>query len=499
MLAYLLMAFLGGPIYVQPSGVTELEAAAADPAPQARLSYDAVDQRGKRKSPGIDSRSEDFILDAAKRSKLSASAFDIGRNFAIAKWMIRRHLDYVASFDFHSRTGVDEFDDRVEFLVRRWMRKYHCDRAGRHPFWRIIRLTELLRTVAGDCGLLKLADGRLQAIEGDRIRNPSGMTVEGAKQNWVHGVKLDEAGSAQAYAIHRRRPYGGFEFERTVPASSFILHGHFDRFDQVRGISPVTSALNPLRDVYENFDYALAKAKVSQLFALAVTRAAKDDIAGAGNVSAVHSTGSGGQARLTYEVDFGSGPIKLELEPGDDAKFLESNQPSSQFQDFTQLVIMVALKALDIPFSFYDESHTNFFGSRAAWLHYERSCVFKRADLLDVLNQITTWRVMLWVMDGELELPAGMDFGQVDWEWVPLGMPWWDPGKEMNGDLLAVRAGFDNPQRITKDRGKGDWYDNVDEIAKALEYARSKNVPLAFDPLVQPVEVVEREEADSGK
>ena len=489
------LASLGGPIHVDSSGVHEGPAAAA-----TRLSYDAVEQRGRRKSPAIDSRSEDLILDSSKRSKAQATSFDLCRNFSIARWMVRRHLDYVASFDFHSRTGNDKFDDEVDTFITRWSRKYNCDRAGRHPFWRMIRLSEMLRTTSGDCGLLKLSDGRLQAIEGDRVRNPSGLTIDGDKQQWVHGVKLDAGGKALAYSIHRRRLYGGFEFERTVPASSLCLHAHLDRFDQVRGISPVMSALNPLRDVYENFDYALAKAKVTQLFALAITSERNEDTAGETNVTRTEGTNSTtGETTAKYEVDFGKGPIKLELDPGDEAKFLESATPSTQFQDFTQLVIQVSLKALDIPYSFYDEAHTNFFGSRAAWLHYERSCLSKRGDILDLLNELTMWRLMLAVIDGDLTLPQGMDLGGLAWEWVPLGMPWWDPAKEINGDLLAIGAGLDNPQRITKDRGKGDWYSNVDQIAKAIAYAKSKDVSLSFVPLPQTVEVVPADEVQSGK
>jgi capsid protein len=487
----LMLATFAGPIYVDPSGVQSADAHAAP----TQLTYDAVEQRGRRKSPGIDSRSEDLILDSARRGKLQATAFDIGRNFSIAKWMIRRHLDYVASFGFHSRSGNDAFDEQVESKMGRWFAKDNCDRAGRHPFWRIVRLLELLRTTAGDVGVIKLADGRLQQIESDRIRNPSGLTFDGVRQEWVHGIKLDTAGKALAYAIHSRRPYGGFEYERTIPADNFILHGHFDRVDQVRGISPITSALNPLRDVYENFDYALAKAKVTQLFAMAFTRGASEDVAGADNVTATEETDENGNTSTRYEVDFGKGPVKLELEPGDDAKFLQSNEPNANFQDFTRLVIQVALKALDIPYSFFDESASTFYGGRAAWLHYERSCVFKRADLLDILNQITAWRLQLFILDGQLELPAGLEIDELAWEWVPsMTVPWWDPAKEINGHLAAIRAGIDSPQRITKEASGRDWYDNVDQIAKALDYARAKRVPLAFDPMIQPVEVVPADE-----
>ena len=181
------------------------------------------------------------------------------------------------------------------------------------------------------------------------------------------------------------------------------------------------------------------------------------------------------------------------MEPGDRAEFLESRQPSSEFQDFTQLVVQVALKALDIPFSFYDEAHTNFFGSRAAWLHYERSCKDKRDDQIEMRRNFTNWKLAGWIRDGRLVLPSGMRVVDVRTEWVPRGMPWWDPAKEINGNVQAIKAGLDSPQRICRATGT-DFFDNVDQIAKANAYARDKGVQLEYAMSEQTINVVEQPE-----
>jgi capsid protein len=480
------LASLGGSFHVDSLGVHEVRDSAA------RLTYDAVEPKGKRKAPSVDHRSEDLILDGSKRAKVQANADDIARNFSVARWMIRKHLDFVTCFEFESLTGHDEFDDQVEQLVARWSRAGNCDRAGRHPLWRIVRLLEAQRTIKGDCGLLKLSDGRLQAIESDRVRNPGGATISGDKQNWVHGVKLDDAGRALAYAIHKRRR-GSFEFERTVPAGSFILHGYFDRFDQVRGISPIVAALDPLRDLYENFTLALAKAKVEQLFALAFYRQA--------NESAGDTTNGGdeGSEKGKYKVDFGAGPVLLDLDPGDRAEFLTSSSPHSNFQAFTELILAIAMKALDLPYIFADEGAGVFHSFRGSWLIYNRACESKREENRDVLNRLTLWRLMLALLDGELALPPGMTLGDVAWAWTHRGFPWFDPNKELNGDLAAIQGGFDTPQRITQKRGGGNWYANIEQTAKALKFAAERGVPVSFDPQSQVVEVVEREEGTRGK
>jgi capsid protein len=280
--------------------------------------------------------------------------------------------------------------------------------------------------------------------------------------------------------------------ERIVPAKNMIWHNGFvDNFDQARGISPLSSALNTMRDLHENFDYALSRAKISQLFAFAITRdiAALEQEAdgGYGNyknaktgVDLDDETVADQDDSPEYDVDFGKGSVFLDMEPGHDAKFLESQQPSDQFREFTMTMLQLAMKSLDIPFSFYSENFTNFFGSRAALQHYERSCLDRRETLQGILDEITRYMIMTWILNGDIELPRGMKLSDLIWEWVADGIPWWDPAKEIKGDVMAIGAGLDTPQRICKERGRGDFFENIDEIAKAREYAASKGVPVSF-------------------
>jgi capsid protein len=118
-------------------------------------------------------RREDEELPAADRKRLVSGTRNIQRNFALAGWMIRKHLDYVSTFSFQSRTGIEELDNLIEALFAWWMRPTNCDVAGRHSLSRMIRLAEARRTADGDVFLLKLSHGRLQAIEGDRVCTPT--------------------------------------------------------------------------------------------------------------------------------------------------------------------------------------------------------------------------------------------------------------------------------------------------------------------------------------
>lgn len=452
---------------------------AGEPVPAVRKfvdignsnAYDAITPRGRRKDIAANHRSEDDILRTGDRSKILAAARDITRNFSLAQWAISQHLNYVASFRFHALTPDEAFNADVERLVAGWSSADQFDVRGQHGLRPWLRLSESSRTIDGDVGVARLVTGHVQGIESDRIRNADDSVATAFPGKWVHGVRLDDAGRAVDYAVHKREA-GMFEFERVVPAKNMRLLGYYRRFDQVRGVSLFASGMNALRDVYENIDHAQARAKVSHLFALMFERAAVENPEELGDYS---------------EVDLTKGPAVLDMNPGDKASFLESRQPSAEFQDFMQICMMLALRALDLPFSFLREDFTNFFGSRAAQMHYERSCRHKREGLQDLLTWLTAWRIALWVLDGTLVLPRTLSIAQLLFGWVPVAMPWWDPAKEATGDLKAIQAGLGNPLEMSLERTGRTFADNVEAIASAIAIARKAGVRVAFDPEQGPL------------
>ena len=272
--------------------------------------------------------------------------------------MIRQHLDYVSTFTFRPRCKSDSDNQRLQDWWDWWSKPENCDAAGRHGYLRFLRLIERSRTVDGDLIILKLADGRLQAIEGDRIRTPPGgfpTWTRRAAPDFLHGVCTDPAGKALQYAVCRRAKAsdyqissGMFYFEALVDAADCWHHGYFDRFDQVRGVSPLAQAMNALRDVYEGVEYALASMKVSQLAAMVLYRESDDPTGSMSPQEPMQPAASSCPTNPNYDaapppdamkVDFGRGPFQLDLDKDDKAEFLESHQPSVEFQSFADNVI----------------------------------------------------------------------------------------------------------------------------------------------------------------
>lgn len=447
--------------------------------------YDATETRNRRRSISSKTTTEDKQANDRKRAILSSNSRDLARNFAIAAWAIRKHLDFVTRFTFQAKTGDKGFDREFEQIIREQTTRHRFETARRHTYRRALRIAEACRVKDGDVFWMKLAPpssnarGKVQAIEGDRICTPSDLPKNTKPEDWVNGVRVSASGASLAYALCDRGNFGRPQLKRIVSARNMFSHGFYDRYDQVRGVSPIAAGLNWFRDTYEGFEYALAKVKISQLFGLAFYRDSDTFVFGQGTPTPTVDTDSDDVADAGYEVDMTKGPFTLDLDPGDRAEFLENKTPASETVDFLKMMIHVALKSLDIPYSFFDESFTNFYGSRGGLIQYLKSCENKIEDLQEFQDEWTRWRTGLLVEDKLLQLPAGKDFSFLRWEWVPDGVPWWDPVKEVRGNAMAVAAGFSSPQRVCREVGT-DFEENIRQTAEAMAIANEAGVPLTF-------------------
>ena len=99
-----------------------------------RLRYDAVKADRIRRSPYYSTKSEDRELSARERQLLISQARDALRNFTIAGFALRKHLQSMAFYRFSAGTPNDDFNRKLETLVRLWKKRSNCDAANRHNF-----------------------------------------------------------------------------------------------------------------------------------------------------------------------------------------------------------------------------------------------------------------------------------------------------------------------------------------------------------------------------
>lgn len=486
----LLMTALSFSCDVSQSGVTETVGQFAHTTAGKPSAYDALDNAGNRRPAPITIVREDVHLRGGKHTRLQANANDVNRNFAMAAWAVRRHLDYVSRFEFQATTKDEGLNRDLKTLMEIQSKPLEFDAGQRFGREKFFRLAEARRLLDGDTGILLINNGTVQGIEADLIKQPPAEKIDpNSSHEWVDGVEVDGAGAVRRYSIYGRQRGGvGYVYRKNVAAANLIHHGFFSRYasEQTRGIGPIVSALNHYRDLYENFNYALARMKLSQLFAMAVYRkpesgSLKDEFPDPDSSDAGCPNNAGAPSET--EIDLQSQTYVFDLDTDEKAEFLESAQPSDQFRAYTILVSMLALKALDIPYSFYDESFTNYSGQRTSWLLYERACVDPRDDQLEMRRRWTLFQLRRWIGTGLLKLPGKMTIGDLSWAWTPLGMPWWKPSEELVADLKSIAAGLSSPQRVCQERNMGDPRENLRQTAEFLKYAREIGMEVLGEPL----------------
>jgi len=429
--------------------------------------YQALNPGNRRRSATAKVRLEDSLLNDRRREALAANALDVWRNMGLLAWAIRRTLDYCCLWDFQPRTGDRGLDVALKQLMARDTEPEAIDTYGRMDWDDIRRVAEAQKLLAGDCFLVKQSDWTLQLIEGAFCRSPA--YGRNDQKQWINGAKL-RSGRVVAWNFAEEDPLTGTRGDRIIRQSNVWQHCQFEgRPNQIRPQSPIVAALNEFRDVDETFDHMRAKIKLDQLFGIAFSRKPEAEAFDSDNDT------DGSQDASARVLDFGQGPAVFDLDEGEDVKAIESGNPASQTQDFLKLCLQIALKSLDLPYSFFDESWTNYSGSRGAWNLFERACHARRKTQERLHKRLTQWLLLKWALPvdfggtGEISLPGGQLVSDLQWRWVPRGIAFWKPQEELDVALRSVAAGLQSMQDVCDTWGFGDYLDNCREIAKERE------------------------------
>lgn len=415
------------------------------------LGYAAIQDSKNRQPVTKNLSSVDADLRPRDRERAISRVREHQKNFSIAAWAVSKHLDFVAEHTLSVNTPDQSLNQDIEKAIEEESKPKAFDVCGMHSLQSYTRLKESHATIDGDIFTQKLRSGHVQGIEGDRVFNKGGDAGL-----WTHGCRLNRAGAIKQLAIHSRGTHrNSFEFERYIAYSNVFHHGHFQRLDQKRGVSLMLSGVNDFQDVYENKAYGLARMKVAQMFGAVMKRA---------------SISESGDA-----PDLSQGQFYTELASDDSMEFLQDKTPATEWQNFMDSVIGMGLKALDIPFSFYREDFTNFFGARSALILYIKSCLSKRRNLCQRwLNPWFEWKVNQLKTRSEFGYLRKLD--KVPFKWVPMGTPSANPVQEAQALAMRIALGVDTRTRAAQEINGGSFTDYVEQLSQEQDFMSQFNI-----------------------
>ena len=321
--------------------------------------------------------------------------------------------------------------------------------------------------VDGDILFIKLdGKGQLQAIEGDRIRDPAKHS-----DNIFNGVELDQYGAPVAYHVFqhedKRKMRGKTKNEGVrVEAEDAIFCANRHRFSMTRGVP----AFTPVLELFEDID-AFTEASIIQ-----------QKMAAAHVMFIERNNGGVGLDNVTTEEDIYGNQDQVQTfkpgtvlygEIGESAKMLGASQTGQQFAPFvTQLQRFAGLDfGLPLEILALDFSKTNYSSARASLLTAHKCFLKKHNKLLrNFLEPVIRWKIDQWVKRGML------DQRDYDVSASPPKMISLDPAKETKADIDRINAGLTSLREVCNTNGTS-WKETLqyreDEIIEAAKIAKN--------------------------
>lgn len=411
---------------------------------------------------------------------------DRSRDFVRNGWAGQRILDVLTSHVIGTgilsipNTGSDRIDNRYRLLREEWEQNSDVERVLDYGGQQAL----VLRSMAegGDSVLrllpIKLEDAgktvplRLLGLEGDLIDTSRDSVMVG-ENNVRLGVKLGDWNAREGLYLHPSHPGdSGFSFgnemSSLVPWDDLCHLYRPLRLGQLRGISWFAPILLSAKEIQDLMEAAIVQQRTQASFAGFLKR----------------QPGSANPLAPKKDVD---GSKVTRIEPGQiqdigDADIVFAN-PSSQsvFGEAYKAGLWAMAAGAGITYDQLtgDLTQANYSSLRAGKIEFRRLVEQIQWHIFvpSVCRKVDRRFEELAVMSGKL--PARRDGYRVD-HVMPAIEPI-DPKKDLEADILAVRAGRMSPQSFISAWGH-DWRKVVSDFDAFFKFADANNVLLDIDP-----------------
>lgn len=420
--------------------------------------------------------------------------------------------------------AAKKWQSRTEAEFRMWSKRENCDTLGLNSFIGLQQLALKSWLASGDVFvLLKRRKAtplnpytlRLHLIEADRVSTPSeycgGITAgatttgkipedkPGAGHMIYDGVEVDNDGRVVAYHICSGYPteYNGADLtwtrvlaygEKTgLPNVLHIMDA--ERPDQYRGVPYLSQVIEPLLQLRRYTESELMAALVQSFFTAWITTETSSmeipfNEVGAGDMTVgdgKNLDGGTGDNASDSENEYEMGPGTVNhLEPGESIEFGNPNIPTAGFETFMKTLVRLIGSALELPYDVISkEFNSSYSASRGALLEAWEAFKMKRAWFVDDFCQPV---YEIWLAEAvalrRVRAPGYFDDPLVrqSWSearWIGPVQGSLDPLKEAKADLLLINHGIKTHEQVTRERGGGDWEENVEQLRRENELLKA--------------------------
>lgn len=425
---------------------------------------------------------------------LRARCRDLYRNNAIARGAIKvkaanvvgRGLKMQCAIDRETITEylgwdlaqVDEYFDALEDRVERdfatWAESKDSDSKRQRNFYENQMLAYISREQSGEVFTAfpyRKRGGRnqltVQLFEADQVQSPTHGYSSRIDRD---GIVLDDCGQPiGAWVNYNQEVFPGeFKFIPFYGRQSgrpLLLHLYTaDRPGQTRGVPALAPVVTTLKHLDDYKRSELIRAKVVSYFTTFVTSPKAEPLytgIGLGNQDESE------KPRTGEDYEMGPGAV-MHLQEGEDVKFANPGNVSSNYAPFADSLMIEIGMALSIPY----EILRRYFGasysaSRGAKAEFQKEVLIDR-DWMELNFCIPIYREWFieQVLSGRYQLPGFWASREVQnaylgSTWTGEAMGLIDPTKEIEAANMKVEAGYSNRTEETAALTGGDYRRNL--------------------------------------
>lgn len=384
-----------------------------------------------------------------------------------------------------------ERNRRIEAAFARWCRPAQCDVAGRWSFQTHERV--FVKTWARDGeALLRIVEGfdndfgfAVQALDpdqlDDRLHDPGG-----PDRNEVRaGVEIDRWGRPVAYHLYVAHPNDLFRMQtrERIPAEQILHWFEPTRAGQTRGLPRLLAAMIAAKYTagYEEAEVTAARSN-----AIRMGFYKRDPTAATTTLDPRDGTDASDD-RIFWEGEPGQFGL---LPVGWDVTSWAPTHPSSQYPAFVKAMLRSIASGLAVSYNTLanDLEGVNFSSLRSGTLQERDRYRVEQSELIDALHARLFPRWLAWaVTSGQLP-PADLEAMAPDrFSFQARGWAWVDPLKDVQTEILAIRAGLTSRTRAAAARGV-DLEDIYAELAAEQALAEEFGLELETDLSGRPID-----------
>lgn len=291
----------------------------------------------------------------------------------------------------------DPVEAQAEAKNNKWERwTKRCDVHGR-TFWQFQREFGREAYICGEVAALKLSDGSLQLISGDRIIEPEKVDKADEGFDCVDGVVVDECGRYRAFYVATRNR----KTKRYAAADVVFWVFRRDHPDDVRGTPAFVPTFALLHHLERTIEAVVTAHRAAASLALLIKREGATEYAA---LLAQQQAAQGNRRRPPLQ-DLEHGTAQF-LEPGESIEQVQGTQPHAQFEALCRRIMRLIAMVDRIPLCQLDmDFDAGSFSSAIAALQQAKKAFSPIWDELiyGPLRIIWEWRIAKWIVAGQLK------------------------------------------------------------------------------------------------